>query len=233
VSPPTNIGSLLDRQARRWEIQHPRGSEDAPRPPCVAISRTPYAGGASVGRAVAERLDYGLFGREILDAIAEERGIRRQIVQGVDEQVLTAIERFVSEVLRLRSITETEYLRSLMRVVGTLGNRGASVLLGRGAAQILPAERALRVLVVAPAAIRAQRLAQAEGLEGPAVGRRLAELDAARAHFSRHHFGVEQNDPTLYDLVVNTGTLSYEDAAELVVEALGRRFPAARPVRAA
>ena len=44
---------LVDRQMRRWDLQ--QRAEEAPRPkPCVAISRLPGAGGAEVGRRVAE-----------------------------------------------------------------------------------------------------------------------------------------------------------------------------------
>lgn len=101
-----------------------------------------------------------------------------------------------------------------------------AVILGRGATVILAPEQTLRVLVVAPDADRIERLARVRGISRDEAAARLAQEDEDRAGFLRHHFGVEQNDPTLYDVVVNTGTLGVEGAAALVVEGLRRRFPA-------
>lgn len=228
MAPRGEVGTLIDRQMRRWELQRPRASSSALRP-CIAISRLPYAGGGTLGRAAADRLDYGFFDRELLDLIAREHGVQRRIVEGVDEQVLTGIEKFVSDVFRLRSFTQSDYLRQTVRVVSSIAAQGAAVLVGRGAPQILTADRALRVLVVAGADHRARRLAEDEDLTRQEATRRLVELDAKRADFSLRQLGVRQDDPTLYDLVVNTGTVGLDGAVELVVEALRRRFPAAAP----
>ncbi len=222
-----NVGALINRQMRRWEIQQPR-SDEPPRP-CVAISRLPHAWGARVGRGVAERLDYGFFGREILESIAQEQGIRQRLVEGVDEQVLSTIDRVVADLFHLRSFTETDYLREVARAITTLGRRGSAVLLGRGATSVLPARSALRVLLVASVAVRAERLAASEGLAPDVAEKRLALLDQKRSEFTLHHFGVRQDDPVLYDLVVNTGTLEPEAAVDLIVEALRRRFPGSAP----
>jgi len=220
---PSNIGALINRQMRRWEIQQPRSS--APSRPCVAISRLPHASGGRVGRLVAERLDYGFFGREILETIAEESGTRQRLVEGLDEQVLATIDRVVSDLFHLRSFTEGDYLREVARAITTLANRGSAVIVGRGAAQVLSAERALRVLLVASGEVRGARLAEAEGIALDVAAKQLAQLDEKRGEFARHQFGVRQDDPVLYDLVVNTGTLSLDAAADLVIEALRRRFP--------
>jgi len=226
MPPPSGIGALLNHQMRRWELQRtpPKAAAAAP---CIAISRLPHSGGATLGRAVAERLDYGFFDRELLDLIAEEQGVRRRLVEGVDEQVLTGIEKFVTDAFQLRSFTESDYLRHLVRVVSSLGVRGSAVLVGRGAPQILPARRALRVLVVAGREHRAAKLAETEGLTPDDAVKKLAELDEKRAGFSLRQLHVRQDDPTLYDLVLNTETLGVEGGAELVVEALSLRFPGA------
>ncbi|MDJ0786151.1 MAG: cytidylate kinase-like family protein [Myxococcota bacterium] len=227
---PTNIGSLLDHQARRWQLSQPRPAE-VPRP-CIALSRLPWSLGATLGRAVAEQLDYGFFDKEILDLIASEKGVTRRLVEGVDENVVTGIEKLVTDAFHLRLFTESEYLRHLVRVVTSLGARGAAVLVGRGAPHILSARRALRVLVVAGPEKRAANLAEAEGLSLEDARKQLAQMDAKRADFSKRQFGVRQDDPCLYDLVVNTETLGLEAAGDLIVQALRHRFPDAVPAGA-
>ena len=51
-------------------------------------------------------------------------------------------------------------------------------------------------------------------------------VDPARQRHGAALGTVRQEDPLLYDLVLNTASLGIEAAAGLVVEALRRRFPA-------
>lgn len=218
-----NVGLLIDRQIRRWDLQHRTQAPEAPSP-CVAISRLPWAGGETVGRKVAEWLDYGFFGREIVDRIADEQQIQRQLVADLDERVRHMLDRYVRDALG-RSFTESDYHEHLVRTIATLGRRGMAVIVGRGAPFVLTPDRALRVLVVAPADHRAARLAEAERLPKDAAAARLAEQDELRHAFHEHHFHARQDDPVRYDLCVNTASLGFEGSARLVVDALRHRFP--------
>jgi len=224
VSVPRTFDQLVEHQVRRWEVER-RSSTSVVPAPCVALSRQAGAGGASIGRLVAKTLDYGFFGIEIVDHIAREARIRRELVAGLDEHVRSAIDRFVIDSFNSRTFTETDYLRKLVEIVTTLGERGRTVVLGRGSTVILPPERALRVLAVAPVELRRERWMKDQGVSADEAVSRLARMDEDRLHFLRHHFGVDPDDPLLYDLVVNTGTIQLEDAADLVIKCLARRFP--------
>ena len=227
-----SLEELVDRQVRLWEAER-RVHTPPPRGPCIALSRLPGAGAAELGKRVAELLDYGFFGIEIVDQIARELGVQHRLVAGLDERVSTVIDRYVADAFRARPLTENDYLRAVVRTVATLGERGRAVVLGRGAPYILPPSRALRVFVVAPREARAARIAREEGLSPGEAEETLAQRDAERLRFLRHDFGVEPDDPTLYDLVVNTATLGLEASAALVIDALRRRFSAQRATRAA
>lgn len=229
---PHNLGWLIERQVRRWSLQHPVALAESPSP-CVALSRLRGSGGVEIGRRVAEWLDYGFFDKEIVDWIAREEGIQRQLVEGLDERIRNSVERYVTDTFQNRAFTESDYLRDVVRIVALLGRRGMAVIAGRGAPFILPVERALRVLVIAPLPLRAERLAEAEGIPVERALELLRREDAEREVFYRSQFGVEQSDPLLYDLVVNTDTLSAEAGARLVVDALRSRFPPEEVSRAA
>ena len=214
-----SINELVERQGRRWELERRRPALP-PRPRCIALSRLPRSGGAELGRRVAEKLEFGFFGIEIVDQIARELGIQRHLVELLDEQVRSVIDRYVSDSFRRGVVTESTYVRQLVRVLATLGEGGRAVILGRGSAYVLRPERTLRVLVAAPRAYRVGRLAVETGLGGQEADDQLKWEDRKRLEFIRHHFDVDPDDPTLYDLVVNTATLGLDAASALVVEAL-------------
>jgi cytidylate kinase len=217
-----SIQAIVEEQVGRWR-QGQRSEADTGA--CVAISHLPGAGGAELGRSVAERLGYGFFDREIVEAIVKDAGTQGQLAAGLDEHVRGLVERYVIDTVRARSFAEGDYLKSVVRVVGTLARRGRAVLLGRGSACILTRNEALRVLVVAPREVRLERIARERGLASAAAREHLEHEEADRAEFFRHHFGVRQDDPALYDLSINTGSLSMALATELVVQALAGQFP--------
>jgi len=215
------VDALVGHQLSIWED----AGRLAQALPCVAIASLPGAGGEEVGRLVAERLGYGLFGREIVDQIAQRRGVSGALMRGLDDQMRSLIERYVADLLSSRPFNETDYLREVVSAVTTLGRRGLAVIVGRGAAFILDPHTALRVLVAAPIAVRVERAAKQRGLEHARAESMLREEDARRTDFVRHRFGARLDDPLCYDLVLNTGLLGLEAAANLVVEAHQTRFP--------
>jgi len=219
---------LAERQMRRWELQHPSAGGARGPSPCVAISRLPGAGGAELGQHVARWLDYGFFGQEIVDEMARGQGVDPWIVKGLDERVRSGIDRYLADTFAHPRFNEDDYLWHVTRTIATLGRRGSVVIVGRGAPFVLRCEEALRVLVVAPRQQRMERYAKVKQLPSARAAELLERAETQRAEFARSQFRVEQNDPLLYDLVVNTGTLSTEAAAGVVVEALRRRFPAPR-----
>ena len=217
-----SIQHLVELQGRRWAQSQPLGVKRYR--PCVALSRLPYSGAHDVGSRVAARLDYGFFAREIVDEIAKEEGVQRDLVAGLDEHVENAIERHLIDGFRHRRFNESDYVRGVSRAVSTLAHRGAAVILGRGAACIVPPEQALRVFVVAPVEWRRTRLAEIRKVSAEEAAKRLGVEDQERAEFHRRSFHFQQDDPTNYDLVVNTATLGIGPAASIIVEALHRRF---------
>lgn len=224
---PQVLDELVRRQFHSWE-RNRRSSATEPARPCVALSRLPGAGAAELGQRLAERLGYAFFGIEIVDHIARRTGLRHELVAGVDEHVRSAVDRYLVEPFRTARFTESDYLRHVVETVASLGERGAAVILGRGAQLILPPERALRLLLVAPRALRAERIAKQEGLAREQADARLDALDAERREFLLHHFRRDPDAAEHYDLTLNLGTLSQDAALDLVEGALRARFGARR-----
>lgn len=214
-----SIDGLVERQGRLWELERRRPVFPT-HPPCVALSRQPRSGGAELGQRVADKLDFGFFGTEIVEQMARELGIQRQLVALLDEHVRSSIDRYVADAFRREAVTESTYLHQLVRTLATLGEGGRAVILGRGSAYILKPERTLRVLVIAPRTFRLERLAAELELGRESADEQLEREDTERREFVGHHFGVDPDDPSLYDLVVNTGTLGFDLASALIVEAL-------------
>jgi cytidylate kinase len=220
------VEGIANRQFRRWEIaRRSRVSEQAR--PCIALSRFPGTRADLVAARLAERLGFALFDKAIVEEIARAAGLQEQLVEGVDGQMRSAIERFVADGFSRHLFTESDYAKHVVRLMATLGERGGAVILGRGAPLVLPAERALRVLLVAPREIRVTRAAEALGVDREAAAAAVEREDRARHEFLKAHFRVDPDDPLNYDLTLNTANLDVDGAAAAIEAVYRVRFPGA------
>lgn len=215
--------AMLGHQLARWEE-----STRAPRRrPCVAIASLPGAGGDELGQRVAEQLGFACFGREIVDQIAAQRGLSEEFLHELDGRVRNAVDRYFTDFFQGTRFTEDDFLKAVERFVIPLARSGAAVFVGRGTAFLLRDEPVLRVLAVAPADVRAARWAQRHGFASGAAADELRAEDERRAEFIRLHFGARLDDPSAYDVVVNTATLGGDAAADVIIDAYHRRYPEA------
>ena len=173
---------------------------------------------------MAERLGFRYVDEEVVARAAEKGGVDLELVQD-SEQRKSRLRRLIEEYARTgvahapsEQPPKTEEHRALIRdVVAELGEQGDAVIVAHAASHALAGrEGILRVLVTASPEARARRLA-ADGA-GDAE-KRIRDGDAARADYLERFYAVDHELPTHYDLVVNTGTLAPEQAADLIVRA--------------
>jgi cytidylate kinase len=79
--------------------------------------------------------------------------------------------------------------------------------------------RPLRVLVTGSGETRAQRVGAAQGLEDTEATKFIKKSDSGRADYLKRFYGVSAELPIHYDLVVNTDTLTADEAAGLIAQA--------------
>jgi uncharacterized protein len=202
----------------------------------VCISRAMGAGGEDVGRLVAERLGFDYVDEEIVSRAAAKAGVDAATV--ADEEQRKSL---VARLLQTLSTSGGEgwamgsgvpmlpsdepggdTLRVMIReAIEQTAARGNVVIVAHAATHALPrGAETLRVFVTASPETRASRLAESGDTD--AAARMVKESDAARRAYLKRFYGVDDERPTQYDLVVNTDTLSVEDAAGLVAAAASR-----------
>jgi cytidylate kinase len=109
-------------------------------------------------------------------------------------------------------------------VVTALGNQGNVVVVGRGAQYLLPAQCALRVRLVAPLEARIKRISEQESLSPEEARIKIKQVDSKRAAFLWKVFRKDASIPLHYDLILNTGDISIESAARIVLVALEEKL---------
>lgn len=111
--------------------------------------------------------------------------------------------------------------RAIMRAY----ERGNVIIVGRGGQVILQDEPdVLHVRVRAPMNVRMRRLAEYERIPAQDTLAIAQRHDKAAIEYMRTYFEVEWNDPNLYHMVINSGKLSTNAIASLIVASANQYF---------
>lgn len=102
-----------------------------------------------------------------------------------------------------------------------LADRDNVVIVGR-AGQVILHDRpnVLHVRIIAPIALRAERLASQQHISLDAAEAQVQASDRFRRDYLRRTYHARWDDPDLYDLVVNTAHWTVPDAAQVIISAL-------------
>ncbi len=179
----------------------------------ITVSRQMGSLGTEVARQAADRLGYRMVCRELIDQAARQSGVPEVALATIDELGLLG--------LRPSPKARQAYLQAVRQVVETLAAEGNVVIVGR-ASQVILHNRpdVLCVRVIAPIAIRTERIAQRHGISPESAQAQIEASDRYRRNYLRRFYHDRLDDAELYDMILNTGRLSPEAAAELVCQAL-------------
>ena len=202
----------------------------------VCISHAAGAGGEEVGRLVAERLGFLYVNEEIVARAAAKGGVDAADVadeerrKSLAARALNAIAQGGGEAWALGAVgplssreeLDSDDIRSLIReTIEQTAARGKAVIVAHAASYAIGhGDGVLRVLVTASPETRTTRVAEAEGLDQAGAARAVKESDAGRADYLKRFYDVREESPTHYDLVLNTDSLSIEQTAELISQAV-------------
>ncbi len=201
----------------------------------VSISSEDGAGAGEAARLVARTLGFRLIDEDIVARAAVEAGVDQEVVADVERRksvlvrLLEGLGPASMAAAHVMTPPETIYgqpasdeLRALIRSVIEDTATSGNVVIVAHAASLALATRSdvLRVLVAASVKTRRRRLAASLGVDETEAERLVKRSDAGRADYIKRFYGIDAEQSTHYDLVVNTDKLTPDDAARLIVDAV-------------
>ncbi len=169
-------------------------------------------------------MGWQVFDDRIVDEIAKQAHVSRQLIESLDERDRDTIHDIVGRLLKPHEMGQSGYVVYLKQVVLTLGHQGDVVIVGHAAQYLLPNRFGLSVRMVAPIEARIRRVADKAHLSLDAAQAEVERTDRERVRLVRRELGHNVADPLTYDLLINTAALAVETAAEIVITALQRKL---------
>jgi cytidylate kinase len=188
--------------------------------PVVTVSMEPGSGGFMVAEALAKRLGYDLYHKNILNAIAASADTNSEVMELIEKERFSKIQDFVTALLQEQYVYSGDYLQHLKRIVTSLGIIGRAVIVGRGANLILPPEKRFAIRIIAPEEIRVKNVAFHFGVSLAEAKKRIKNRENKRKTFIKNTFHKDIADFASYDLVINTARLDLPAAVETVIGAI-------------
>jgi hypothetical protein len=208
--------------------------------PAVTISRMTGAGGRTVAGKLAEYLQsrvqtpcpWTVFDKNLMSKVLEDHNLSQQVAKYQPESHKTFIRDAIEELLGLHPGSWT-FVHQTAETIWQLANMGYVILVGRGAPVVTASlNNVFHVRLVGTEEKRVERVREVYHLDPKAALEFVKTEDKGRRRYLKEHYQRDIDDPLLYDLVINTSRINYEDAARMVGDAVINRFQLVHPASA-
>ena len=196
----------------------------------ITISREYGSGGGRIGELAAEILGVPCYGRGELDQLAHERGLDREYISQWKEHTSDPFIWGVRELpaqgwLPRREpayyINEEKMIQVQSRLIQELAQAGPCVFVGRCAGFVLhDFPNCLQVRVVSDENSRGLRIYNEYQERTGSLAAKMWTVDQGRAAYYRRCTGRLWDDVRSCHLVLDSGALSQEGCAQLIVSAV-------------
>jgi len=190
---------------------------DRTKNPPIAISRDLGTGGRFIAEKLACCLNYKLYDKEIIELIARERKIHKELIETLDERTRSNLELWFEGIIKGKMIQASEYITTLAKVIRSLAELGGVILLGRASNIILGEGGGLRLRIIAPLEYRIKNLVKYEHYSEDKARETIKKTDSERSQFLKTYFNSNIADPLNYDLVINRACFSSIDTIVKII----------------
>ena len=191
----------------------------------ITISREFGSGGHSIGEAVARKLGYRFYDRELVNQVAERSGFSPEFIEESGEyasaknSLLFAIATANQYTMNGISMLDKLYIEQT-KIIEEIAQEGNCVIVGRCSDYILREyEDCLHVFIHADMKSRAKRIVERFGEQERSAEKRLNEKDQKRKVYYKNYTGRSWGQAQNYDLCLNSGVLGSERCVELIAAA--------------
>jgi cytidylate kinase len=205
--------------------------------PVITVAREFGAGGSRVAAMLAQRLGAEVIDRQLVAEVARRLSLTTDEVIAEEERPKSVVDRLIRTFAWISEayspgwsppygdpIPDPQRAVRLLteEVIHESARRGNAIIVGRGGAFLLADwPGVLHVFLRSAEPVRTREVMARLAVTEEEARRRLHQTDADRAAYARQEYATDWRDPRHYDLVLDTGRLGYQRAAETILAALG------------
>lgn len=193
----------------------------------LTIEREFGSGGREVGKLVAKKAGIPYYDGELLIKETERRGVSLDLLKEYDERKIGSILYNIALLANYGQDTKQDKIyqmcERLQDTIHSLAMQGPAVFIGRCSTEILKNDGAVRAYIYcSDEKKRRDRVMNIEKVGASEAKKLMERRDQQRHDYFKYWSGKNWSDRKNYDLELNTGTLSIQACADILLEAMGR-----------
>lgn len=192
----------------------------------ITIEREYASGGTQVGKLAGRALGIPVYGREILEMVAQEGHTTPEYIEHLEETDTNSLLYSLVAMAKtakgqLPEISRTDQLNLLEgRMIERLAQQGPCVIVGRCAGWVLrERDDVLNVFIHAGRQERLRRAVEEYQVPESQAAAALHRFDHRRSNFYHANTGLSRRDREGYHMVLDSGLLGVDQCAALLVHA--------------
>lgn len=185
----------------------------------VTVSRDFGSMGKLVAQLLADTLEVRCCDRFILQQVAQRANVDEELVRVLDEHVSKINGHWWQHFLQKDAFSYEDYYRYLVKTILSI-SRSGGVIVGRGANLILSENKAFRVRITGSVEQCAKRVASREQMGIEESRKLVREVNNERAEYIQMLYDTDINDPSAYDLILNSDRYNRVQMVELIMDAM-------------
>jgi cytidylate kinase len=198
--------------------------------PVITISRELGSEGDKIADLLCQELGFCRIDKDMLTSIAAEAGVDVQAVLAKEREVVRKPRLVSSDMTSLyrkdpsafakkSDLDDQTYNRIVRETMEKYARDENAVIVGRGGQMVLQDwPTALHVHLYADPDVRAQRLVERMDISKADAERRIAQSDQQKREYIRHgHHNASWKNLKYYHLAIDTGHISPETAAKMII----------------
>ena len=193
----------------------------------ITIGREYGAGGRSVGKMVAKKLNIPFYDKILIQKTAEDSGLSKEYLTLNDEKG-SRFPVFSENLFLADSIlesTESITYRVQRDAICQIAEQGSCVIVGRRANKILKGkQQVFSVFITSSEEESARRVAAREGLSKEKAVEKIRKVNQERGKYYNSFSDGQWGQASGYDLCINAESLGIENAADLIIEAVSKNY---------
>ena len=198
----------------------------------ITIARGFGSGGKTIGQMLAKKLDIDYFDNDLLRLASEESGINIALFGKADEKVKANLFKKYNRSYGQKVISpdSTEFISDdnlfnyQAKIIRELAEKQNCILIGRCADHILKDNpKVIRIFVCADPQACIDKVVELYGIDADDAKKKIEKIDKSRAAYYKYYTGKEWNDPVNYDLCINTTSVGFDGAVDIITDYMARK----------
>ncbi len=197
--------------------------------PCITISRQTGAAAGEISdllidilksNAKNSKMEWAIFDKNLIEKVIQDHNLPEKLSSYLTEEKHSFLNSIMNELFGIHP-SPLRLVYKTTRTILQLAQIGNCIIVGRGSNIILRnLDNTYHIRIIAPLKRRIEQVRKYYNFSEEEAKKFIESEDQKRKNYVKHYFHKDIDDPSLYDIVINTERYTLEETAKILSHAI-------------